>query len=155
MHILWALFILQFGSYEIALSWCLWWTSFPICILIFNKISLTISSSNKYPQCWSFKLAKSNQFKADIKSRLGLTWNADMWLINLPKTLSPIQMSHQIAKFNTWKRWILHQHNINVITTYFKYLIWQLWSRGGGGCKHSPVWSRAKNQNFLAILHSE
>ena len=68
-----------------------------------------------------------------ITSRLGLTWNADMWLINLPKTacatLSPIQMSNQIAKFNTWKliaaRWILRQHNINVIATYFKYLVQQ------------------------------
>ena len=28
-------------------------------------------------------------------------WNADMWLTNLPNaTLSPLQMSNQIAKFN-------------------------------------------------------
>ena len=86
-----------------------------------------------FPPCLSFKLFKSNQFKVDIKSREGLTWNSDMWLTNLSKTacaaLSPTEMSNQIAKFNSWKliaaRWILHQHNINVITTNFKYLIRQ------------------------------
>ena len=42
----------------------------------------------------------------------------------------PIQISNKIAKFNTWKlivaRWTLYQHNINILTTYFKYLIRQL-----------------------------
>ena len=71
---------LQFESYEIAFSWCLWQTSFPIHFLFFTKICLT-SPSNKYPPCWSFKPADSNQFKVDIKSRTGLMWNADMWLI--------------------------------------------------------------------------
>ena len=105
IHAHWALFILQFESYEIAFSWCLWQTLFPICFLLFTKICLIISSSNKYPPCWSFKPAESNQFKVDIKSRTGLTWNADMWLIfqRLHAQHSPLQMSNQIAKFNSWK----------------------------------------------------
>ena len=41
--------------------------------LVFTKICVIVSLSNKYPPCWSFKLAKSNQFKVDIKSRTGLT----------------------------------------------------------------------------------
>ena len=129
MDALWVLFIFQFESYEIALFWCLWWTSFPIYFLVFIKICLIISSSKYSHHVW----IKSNQFKVDIKSREGLTWNSDMWLTNLSKTacaaLSPTEMSNQIAKFNSWKliaaRWILHQHNINVITTNFKYLIRQ------------------------------
>ena len=68
----------------------------------------------KYPPCWSFKLIESNKFKVDITSRTGLSWNADMWLTNLPQTacvtLSLFQMSNQIVKFNSWKliaaRWI-------------------------------------------------
>ena len=120
-------------------------------------------SSNKHPQCSSFKLVKSNQFKADIKSRTGLTGNADMWLINLPKTactiLNPIQMSNQLAKFNTWKliaaRLILRQHNINVITTYCKYLIrqfnstseWGLISASNfWGCRFFDEHSEEKNR---------
>ena len=75
------LFILQFKSYEIAFSWCLWQTSFPIYFPFFTKICLIISPSNKYPPCWSFKPNKSNQFKVVIKSRTRLTWNADMSLI--------------------------------------------------------------------------
>ena len=63
-------------SYEI-FSWCLWQISFPIYFLFFTKICL-ISPSKKYPPCWSFKTPESNQFKVDIKSRTGLTWNADM-----------------------------------------------------------------------------
>ena len=71
---------------------------------------------------------RSNQFKADIKSRTRLAWNTDMWLRNLPKTacatLRSFQMSNHIAKFSSWKlitaRWILRQHNTNAITTYFK-----------------------------------
>ena len=129
MHTQWVLFILQFKSYEIVLSWCLRWASFPICIFVFPKICLIITPSNKYLQCWSLKLAKSNQFKA-IKSRAGLMWNADMWLTNLSNaactTLSPIQMLNQIVKFNTWMFISgLCQHNINVITMHFKYYIWQ------------------------------
>ena len=46
---------------------------FPICFLVFTKICVIILLSNKYPPCWSFKLAESNQFKVDIKSRTGLT----------------------------------------------------------------------------------
>ena len=129
MHTQWVLFILQFQSYETVLSWCLKWASFPICVFGFAKICLIITSSNKYLQYWSFKLAKSNQFKAN-KSRSGLMWNADMWLTNLSKaactTLSHIQMLNQIAKFNTWMFISgLHQHNINAIKMHFKYLIWQ------------------------------
>ena len=55
-------------------------SSFPVfdellflCFLVFTKICHIISSSNKYPPCWSFKLAKSNQFKVDIKSKTVLT----------------------------------------------------------------------------------
>ena len=53
-----------------------------------------------------------------------------MWLTNLSKaactTLNPIQMLNQIVKFNTWMFISgLCQHNINVITMHFKYLIWQ------------------------------
>ena len=57
-------------------------SSFPVfdkllfrCILVFTKICHIILSSNKYPPCWNFKLAKSNQFKVDIKSKTVLTWN--------------------------------------------------------------------------------
>ena len=85
------------------------------------------------PTMLDFKLAESNPFKVEIKSRTWLAWNADMWLRNLPKTacatLSPFQMSNRIAKFSSWKliatRWIIRQHKISVITTYFKYLIRQ------------------------------
>ena len=126
-------FFLQLELYEIALSWCLWWNSFPMCFLSFTKICLTISPLDKHPSCWSFKLSRSHQFKLDIKSWTWLTWNADMWLKILLKTacatLSPFQMLNQIAKFNSCKlipaKWILHQRNINAITTCFKYLIWQ------------------------------
>ena len=97
----------------------------------FTKICV-ISSLSKYPPCWSFKLDNSNQIKVDIKLRAELAWNADLWL-NLSKTacatLSPIHMVNQIAKLNSWKlivaRSTLHQHNLNAISTYLKYLIWQ------------------------------
>ena len=79
-----------------SLSWYLSRASFPMCFLVFTKICLIISLLNKYPPCWSFKLAKSSQFKIDIRSKTGPTLNADMWLTNLPKavctTLSPLQM---------------------------------------------------------------
>ena len=129
MHAQWVLFIFLSKSYIVAPSWCLWWTYFPMCFLVFTKICLIIWSLNKYPPCWSFKLSKSNQFKVDIKSKTGLMWNADMWLTNLPfknsmHNTESFQMWNQIAKFNSRKlittRWIdLHQHNINAITTYF------------------------------------
>ena len=93
--------------YEITLSWCIWWFSFPIYFLNSINMCLIISFSKKYWPCLSFKLAKSNQFKVDIKFKTGLLWNANMWLTNLPKTarpsLSHFQISNQIAKFNSWK----------------------------------------------------
>ena len=64
--------IFQFEPYEIPIMMSLKNFFSYIYILVFAKICL-ISSSKKYPQHWSFKLAKSNQFKADIKSRIGLT----------------------------------------------------------------------------------
>ena len=115
-------------------SWRFWWTSFPVCFLIFTKIWLIVSLSNKY--FWSFKHVESNQFKVDIKFRIVPTWNADMWWTNIRKTacarLSPLQMSNQIAKFSSWKSiavtGTLCQHNINAITTHFRYLIRQFQS---------------------------
>ena len=115
MHAQWVLFIFLSKSYIVAPSWCLWWTYFPMCFLVFTKICLIIWSLNKYPPCWSFKLSKSNQFKVDIKSKTGLMWNADMWLTNLPfknsmHNTESFQMWNQIAKFNSRKlittRWI-------------------------------------------------
>ena len=51
MHAHWALFcnLNRPLKYEVALSWCPWWTSFPIRFLSFTKICVIISSSNKYP----------------------------------------------------------------------------------------------------------
>ena len=63
-----------FVYFVIQIVWSrLWWTYFLICFLIFTKIYVIISLLNKYPPCWSFKFAKSNQFKVDIKLRTGLT----------------------------------------------------------------------------------
>ena len=71
-----------------------------LCASLFYK-NLSHHSLNEWPLYWSFKLAESNQLKVNIKSRTRLMWNADMWLTNLPNaTLSPLQMSNQIAKFN-------------------------------------------------------
>ena len=125
-------FIWHFEAYENTLFWCLSWTSFPICFLVLPKSVWHHHHTNTHS--WSFKLGESNQFKVDIIYKIGLSWIEGTWLTNPQKTacaitLSPFQISNQIAKFNNWKlivaRWILHQHIINAIWPYFEYLIWQ------------------------------
>ena len=57
---------------------------FFMCFLIFTKICL-VSSPQKYPPTWSFKLAESNEFKVDVKYKIGLSWIGDTWLTDSSK----------------------------------------------------------------------
>ena len=78
--------------------------------------NLPFSSSYKYLPPWSCKLAKSNQFKVDIKNKTGLSWiglNRELWLFKIQ------HMQYFVD------RCIFCQHNISAITMYFKYSIWQ------------------------------
>ena len=86
---------------------------------------------------------------------------------NIGKMSKITQMSNQISKFNTWKliasRWILRRHNINVLATYFKYLIrqfnstseWDLISAVSSNFEGCWFWDkRSEKKNTCAARES-
>ena len=111
------------------LSWYLWQASFPMCFLVFTKICLINSLLNKYPPCWSFKLAKSNQFKVDISP--GQDWremqisarSALFEKLNASLTTKHLENTHRFGRcsiLNTLNlgKWGVRIHNCAVLLDF-------------------------------------
>ena len=81
------------------------------------------------PTCWSFKLAESNQFQLNIKSRIELMWDANTWLTTVSKTACTALNPCQIVVKSKLPPWSLETVEAHPRKGAIKFKLQRYWSQ--------------------------